>query len=129
MPLCLDSCVPYVSYKNRARIPAQGNKYIIVAMDYLTKWPEAKPVSNATAEQVANFLYEDIIGRYGCPVKILSDRGTHFKNRMIASLMEKFQIKQQFSTPYHPQTNGMVERFNRTLCESLAKLTSEHKND
>jgi hypothetical protein len=107
----------------------QGNKYIIVAMDYLTKWPEAKPVPNATAEQVANFLYEDIIGRHGCPSKILSDRGTHFKNQMIAKLMEKFQIDQRFSTPYHPQTNGMVERFNRTLCESLAKLSNEHKND
>jgi len=110
-------------------LTSKGNRYIIVAMDYLTKWPEAKPVPNATAEQVANFLYEDIIGRHGCPLKILSDRGTHFKNQMIAQLMAKFQIGQKFSTPYHPQTNGMVERFNRTLCESLAKLSNEHKND
>jgi Integrase zinc binding domain/Integrase core domain len=110
-------------------LTAQGNRYIIVAMDYLTKWPEAKPVPVATAEQVANFLYEDIIGRHGCPIKILSDQGTHFKNNMIAHLMKKFQIKQTFSTPYHPQTNGLVERFNRTLCESLAKLSNEHKTD
>ena len=107
----------------------RGNRYIIVAMDYLTKWPEAKPVPNATAEQVSIFLYEDIIGRHGCPMKILSDRGTHFKNQMIQHLLQKFQIKQLFSTPYHPQTNGLVERFNRTLCEALAKLTSEHKKD
>jgi hypothetical protein len=107
----------------------QGNKYIIVAMDYLTKWPEAKPVSAATAEQVATFLYEDIIGRHGCPAKILSDRGTHFNNHMIAHLLERFRIKQLLSTPYHPQTNGLVERFNRTLCEALAKLSNEHKDD
>ena len=48
---------------------------------------------------------------------------THFNNQVIAKLMEKFQIKHLFSTPYHPQTNGLVERFNRTLCESLAKLS------
>jgi len=107
----------------------QGNKYIIVAMDYLTKWPEAKPVPAATAEQVAKFLYDDIIGRHGCPTKILSDQGTHFKNNMIAHLTKKFQIKQTFSTPYHPQTNGLVERFNRTLCESLSKLANDHKTD
>jgi Integrase zinc binding domain len=108
---------------------AQGNRYIIVAMDYLTKWPEAKPVPVATVEQVATFLYDDIIGRHGCPAKILSDRGTHFKNQMIAHLLKKFQIKQLLSMLYHPQTNGLVERFNRTLCEALAKLSNEHKDN
>ena len=103
-------------------LTSNGNKYIIVAMDYLTKWPEAQPVSNADAEATANFLYETIICRHGCPQKILSDRGAHFKNQMIEKLMQKFQIQHLFSTPYHPQTNGLVERFNRTLCESLAKL-------
>jgi len=110
-------------------VTARGNKYIIVAMDYLTKWPEAKPVPTATAEQVSIFLYEEIIGRHGCPMKILSDQGSHFKNQMIHHLLEKFRIKQLFSTPYHPQTNGLVERFNRTLCEALAKLVNEYKDD
>ena len=93
-----------------------------MAMDYLTKWPEAQAVPAATAEIAANFIYETIICRHGCPQKILSDRGTHFKNRLIENLMNKFEISHLFSTPYHPQTNGLVERFNRTLCESLAKL-------
>lgn len=102
-----------------------GNKYIIVAMDYLTKWPEAKATPSATAEDTEKFIYEEIICRHGCPQKILTDRGTHFNNRLIDSLMERFKIRHLLSTPYHPQTNGLVERFNRTLCESLAKLVNQ----
>jgi len=90
-------------------------------MDYLTKWPEARAFSEATAEVTAQFIYENIICQHGCPQIILSDRGTHFNNKMIKELMQRFQIKHNLSTPYHPQTNGLVERFNRTLCESLAK--------
>ena len=67
-----------------------GNKYIIVAMNYLTKWPEAQAVSNANAEATANFLYETIICQYEYPQKILSDCGTHFKNQMVEKLMQKF---------------------------------------
>ncbi|CAB4418776.1 unnamed protein product [Rhizophagus irregularis] len=106
-------------------ITSQGNKYIIVAMDYMTKWPEAKAVPVATAEETSQFIYEDIICRHGCPAKLLSDRGTHFNNQMVEKLLEKFGIKHVFSTPYHPQTNGLVERFNRTLCESLSKLVKQ----
>ena len=106
----------------------QNNKYIVVAIDYLTKWPEAKALPEATAEQVAIFIYEDIICRHGCPSKLLSDRGTHFNNQVVKCLVEKFEIKHHFSIPYHPQTNGLVERFNRTLCESLAKLSEQPDN-
>src|SRR4051794_30262059 len=98
-------------------------KYIIVAMDYLTKWPEARAVSETTAEAAANFIYEQIICQHGCPQIILSDRGTHFNNNMIKRLMEKFKINHLLSTPYHLQTNGLIERFNRTLCESLSHLS------
>src|SRR5260363_345389 len=105
---------------------AQENKYIIVAMDYMTKYPEAKAVPNATAQQTADFIYKDIICRHGCSNFILSDRGTHFNNLLIEGLMQKFQIKHLLTTPYHLQTNGLVERFNRTLCESLAKLANDN---
>jgi hypothetical protein len=103
-----------------------NNRYIITAIDYLTRWPEAKAVPEATAKQVATFIYECIICQHGCPSRILSDRGTHFNNQVIAELLEKFKIRHLFSTPYHPQTNGLVERFNRTICESLAKLADQH---
>lgn len=97
-------------------------------MDYLTKWPEAQAVSEATADVTAQFIYERIICQHGCPQIILSDRGTHFNNNTIKKLMEKFTINHLLSTPYHPQTNGLVERFNRTLCESLARLTLKNND-
>jgi hypothetical protein len=103
----------------------RGKKYIVTAMDYLTKWPEARALSEATAEKVADFIYEQIICQHGCPQIILTDRGTHFNNNMISRLMEKFEIKHLLSTPYYPQTNGLVERFNRTLCESLSKMSNK----
>src|SRR6266487_3882841 len=103
------------------------NKYILVVTDYLTKWPEAKPMRDATAENVVKFIYEGIICRHGCPKIIMSDRGTHFRNKLVDELCRKFEIKHKLSSPYHPQTNGLVERFNRTLCEALAKV-SEKEN-
>ena len=59
---------------------------------------------------------------------ILSDRGTHFRNKLVDRLCKKFEIKHKLLSPYHPQTNGLVERFNQILCESLTKV-SEKKNE
>jgi len=118
--------INYVGPLNRTK---DGNRYIIVAMDYLTKWPEAKPVKEATAKETVEFVYEDIICRHGCPAKILTDRGTHFNNLLLKGLMKKFEIKHLMSTPYHPQTNGLVERFNRTLCEALARTATDHLDE
>ena len=107
-------------------ITEKRNKYIVVAIDYLTKWPEAKAIPEASAKEVSTFIFDDIICRHGCPQKMLSDRGSHFNNQVVKILMDKFKIKHGFSTPYHPKTNGLVERFNKTLCESLAKLAQNN---
>jgi len=77
-------------------ITENENKYIIIAMDYLTKWQEAKPVKEATAEQAAKFIYEEIICRHGCPAKILSDQGSHFKNRMVEQLVQNLKLNIYF---------------------------------
>jgi len=103
-------------------ITTRTNRYIIVATDYLTRWPEAKAVPDAGANTLAQFIFEEIICRHGTPKIILSDQGRNFISETIRILCEKFLIKHKFSSPYHPQTNGMVERLNRTLCESLAKV-------
>src|SRR5688500_18227987 len=100
----------------------RGNKYIIVAIDYFTKWPESAAAKEATAQEVVDFIWKDIICRHGCPKKIISDRGTHFNNQLMENLMERMGINHRLSTPYHPETNGSVERFNRILCQALAKL-------
>jgi hypothetical protein len=107
----------------------QGNQYIVVATEYLTKWPEARALPNAKAISVVSFFYEDIICRHGCPKVLLTDQGTHFVNEMLNSLCEQLGVRHQLSTTYHPQTNGLVERFNRTLCEMLAKYSNEHQDD
>src|SRR6266498_4955978 len=65
---------------------SRGNKYIVVAIDYFTKYPEARALTNANAKSVANFIYEDVICRHGCPRKIISDRGSHFNNQVIEKL-------------------------------------------
>ena len=114
--------IDFVGPLSRTR---NGNRYILVAMDYLTKWPEAKAMDKATAENVTEFIYKEIICRHGTPKIIMSDQGSHFKNQMMKGLCEKFKIKHKLSSPYHPQTNGLVERFNRTLCESLAKISEQ----
>ncbi len=99
-----------------------------MAIDYFTKYPETRALSNANAKSVANFIYEDIICRHGCPRKIISDRGTYFNNQVIEKLLERFKIRYNLSTLYHPKINGLVERFNKTLCESLAKLNEKREN-
>ena len=106
-----------------------GNSYIVVATEYLTKWPEARAIPDAKASSVVSFFYEDIICRHGCPKILLTDRGTHFVNEMLNSLCDKLGTKHKFLFAYYPQTNGLVERFNRTLCETLAKFANDHKDD
>src|SRR5262245_27816735 len=107
------------------RITPKGNRYIITAMDYFSHWPEAKAVPEATAEQAARFIYEELICRHGIVTTIQTDQGTHFKNELIKGLVEKFKIKHHFITAYHPQANGLIERFNGTLKQTLAKISEE----
>ena len=80
-------------------------------------------------ENVIEFIYKRIICVHGCSRIILSDRETHFRNKLMEGLCKKFEIKHNLSTSYHPQTNGLVERFNKTLCESLAKLQEDKQWD
>src|SRR6266511_475312 len=107
---------------------SRGNKYIVVAIDYFTKYLKTRALTNVNVKSVANFIYEDIIYRHGCPRKIISDRGTHFNNQVIEKLLEHFRIRHNLSTPNHPNKNGLVDRFKKTICESLAKLNEKRQN-
>ncbi len=105
-----------------------GYRYIVVAIDYFLRWSEAQSLIYANIRQVAKFIYEEIICRFSAPRVLQSDRETHFVNEVIQELTDKFWIQHRLSSPYHPQSNRLVERFNRTLCEGLAKV-AETIND
>src|SRR5436190_15029925 len=118
-----------IDIKGPLPLTTKRNRYLVVAMDYFTKWPEAKAIPNAKAETVAQFIFEEIICRHGVPKEILSDRGTHFNNALIDELCRRYQTKYRLTSSYRPQTNGMVERFNRTIGESLAKLAMDNDEE
>ena len=104
----------------------RGNKYIITATDYLTKWPEARAVKHAKKKDIALFLWEEIICKHGCPKELLSDRGVAFLSKMVEKLLLISGITHKLSSAYHSQTNELTERFNRTLCKSLARTAAKH---
>src|SRR6266498_3375994 len=106
-------------------ITREGNRYIVVTMDYFSRWPEARPLKAANADTVATFLYKEIICRFGASRILQSDRGIYFVNELIQKLTKRFKIKHSLSSPYHPQSNRLVERFNKTLCKGIAKLAEE----
>ncbi|GJV23461.1 reverse transcriptase domain-containing protein [Tanacetum coccineum] len=91
---------------------SRGNKYILVAVDYLSKWVEAKALSTNNARVVVKFL-KSLFARFGTPRAIISDRGTHFCNDQFAKFMLKYGVTHRLSTAYHPQTSGQVEVSNR----------------
>jgi hypothetical protein len=105
---------------------SNGGRYIIVAIDYFTKWPEARVLDNIRSETVAQFIFEDVICRFGVPKVIQTDNGKSFNNRLIHAMTERFGTRYSQVIAYHPQSNGLVERFNRTLGTALAKFVQAH---
>ncbi|KAG0973037.1 hypothetical protein G6F57_012430 [Rhizopus arrhizus] len=106
-----------------------GHRYIIAAIDYLTKYVEARPIRFQTSSEIALFLYEEIICRHGCPTIIVSDNGKPFLSNLIRQVCLNYSIIHKTTTPYNPQSNGLIERFNRTLGQILQKRSSDEKQD
>ncbi|CAF0927570.1 unnamed protein product [Didymodactylos carnosus] len=108
---------------------AQDNKNILVITDYLTKFVVVKAVPNNTAQTAAQVFVEDFIFKFGVPRRLITDQGVHFNNELVKDITLLFGVNHIQSTPYHPQTNGQVERFNVTFRPQLAKLYSENINN
>ncbi|GJV47031.1 reverse transcriptase domain-containing protein [Tanacetum coccineum] len=105
---------------------SRGNKYILVAVDYLSKWVEAKALPTNDARVVCKFL-KSLFARFGAPRAIISDRGTHFCNDQFAKVMVKYGVTHRLSTAYHPQTSGQVEVSNRGLKRILERTIGENR--
>ncbi|GJX83810.1 reverse transcriptase domain-containing protein [Tanacetum coccineum] len=105
---------------------SRGNKYILVAVDYLSKWVEAKALPTNDARVVVKFL-KSLFARFGTPRAIISDRGTHFCNDQFAKVMSKYGVTHRLATAYHPQTSGQVEVSNRGLKRILERTVGENR--
>ncbi|GJS99863.1 reverse transcriptase domain-containing protein [Tanacetum coccineum] len=106
-------------------LSSHGNKYILVAVDYLSKWVEAKALLTNDARVVVKFL-KSLFARFGTPRAIISDRGSHFCNDQFAKVMSKYGVIYRLATVYHPQTNGQVEVSNRGLKRILERTVGEN---
>ena len=102
-----------------------GNKYAIVFMDYLTKWPEVFATSNQTAETIARLFVEHIVARHGVPERLLSDRGQNFLSRLVTEVCQLLGSSKVNTSGYHPQCDGLVEKFNSTLVSMLSKCVEK----
>ena len=107
---------------------SNGHRFILVAIDYFTKWIEASSYVNVTKGVVVRFIKKDIIARYGAPESIITDNGTNLNNRLMTELCQQFKIKHRNSTPYRPQMNGAVEAANKNIKRIIEKMTVTHKD-
>ncbi|KAL6335133.1 hypothetical protein AAG906_027193 [Vitis piasezkii] len=106
-----------------------GHSYILVGVDYVSKWVEAIPCRSNDHKVVLKFLKDNIFSRFGVPKAIISDGGTHFCNKPFEALLAKYGVKHKVATPYHPQTSGQVELANREIKNILMKVVNVNRKD
>ncbi|XP_012838229.1 PREDICTED: uncharacterized protein LOC105958770 [Erythranthe guttata] len=104
-------------------------KFLVVAVDYFSKWVEAVAVAKITDTEIMKFLWQNICCRYGLPKNIISDNGTQFNSKKIREWCEGLGIKQRFAAVAHPQANGQVEVINRILLEGIKKRLEKAKGN
>ncbi|KAJ9535982.1 hypothetical protein OSB04_un000851 [Centaurea solstitialis] len=103
--------------------------YILVAVDYVSKWVEAMDCHTNDATTVVKFLQKQIFTRFGTPGALISDEGTHFLNNVLEEVLNKYDIQHRVATAYHPQTNGLAELSNREIKGILSKVVKPHRKD
>ena len=106
-----------------------GNKYIICMVDYFTRYCEAQAVGEQSTHTVLQAVYKQVICRHGVPQVLISDRGSPYVSEVAKQMFNRLGIKRHYSSAYHPQSNGAVERFNRTLKETLRVWANENADD
>jgi len=106
-----------------------GNKYVIVCTEYMSRWVIAQATSDTKAETVAKFLLERVVLQHGAPKAILSDQGKQFTADLVMNLCKILEVKKLTTVPYHPQSDGLTERFNRTLISMLASSVNDQNDE
>ncbi|GKV49152.1 hypothetical protein SLEP1_g55918 [Rubroshorea leprosula] len=104
-----------------------GVTHLVVGVDYFTKWVEARPLSSLTSKKVEDFVFSSIICRYGIPNQIVADNGTQFNCSLFRDFCSSYGIKLQFTSVYHPESNGMVESVNKCILEGIRPRLEQHK--
>ena len=92
-----------------------GNRYIIIATNYYTKWVEVKALQDNTEASTTKFLHECKCSRYGCLIELISDEGVHFLVQVVESLTSFYAVVHKRSTPYYPQANALAESTSKML--------------
>uniref|UniRef100_A0A2N9FEE8 Uncharacterized protein n=1 Tax=Fagus sylvatica TaxID=28930 RepID=A0A2N9FEE8_FAGSY len=107
---------------------SNGHEFILVAIDYFTKWVEACSFKNVTQVAVTRFVKNNIICRYGMPEMLITDNASNLNNRMMDQLCQQFKIQHHNSAPYRPKMNGAVEAANKNVKKILSKMTETYKD-
>jgi hypothetical protein len=111
-----------IDYCGPLKRTPRENQYVLVITDYFTRHITAIALPDCSAETTAQALFNEYFCKYGVPAVILSDQGSHFRNQLMKNIADLIGYNHIYSTPYHPQTNGVVERFNATFIPQIAKL-------
>ena len=106
-----------------------GHKYILLGVDYMSKWVEAIPTITCDAKVVLRFIRSNIFPRFGTPREVISDEGSHFYNKLFASLLAKYGVKHWVTLAYHPQSNGKDDVSNMEIKKILKKTVNVTRKD
>jgi hypothetical protein len=108
---------------------SNGNNYIVMVVDYFTKWVEDMPTFNNTTDTTTRFFFNHVITRFRVPLQLVSDHGKHFENDIFADLSSKLGFSHEFASPYYPQSNGQVEVVNKVLKTMLQRTVKKNKTN
>lgn len=131
LPIPVDGAFDRVAMDIMGPFPTttSGNRYIIVFSDYYSRWPEAFALPSTEASRIAQLIVDEILSRHGAPRTLLSDRGPNLLASIVREICKLMNTRRSHTTAYHPQTDGLVERFNGTLAEGLSMYVSSHQKD
>ncbi|XP_055826268.1 uncharacterized protein LOC129894600 [Solanum dulcamara] len=106
---------------------SNGHRFILVAIDYFTKWVEAASYKSVTKKVIVDFIHNNLICRFGIPNSIITDNGVNLNSHLMKEICEQFKINHRNSTAYHPQMNGAVEAANKNVEKILRKMIGNHR--